>query len=80
MCTNAENAEGLRSARRKKVRVRENLAISNRAAIAMVPENWNYYHDLAELNPKIAVTNLKRAIELNPRNVSLRIELGDDAD
>jgi Flp pilus assembly protein TadD len=46
----------------------------------MVPMNWNYYLDLAELNPKIAVANLKRAIELNPRNVSLRIELGDYAD
>lgn len=50
------------------------------AAIALVPVNWNYYRDLAELNPKHAISPLRRAVELNPRNPTLRIELAEYAE
>lgn len=46
----------------------------------MVPANWAYYRDLAELNPQEAVAPLRRAVELNPRNAPLRIELGEYAE
>ena len=50
------------------------------AAIALVPGNWTYYRDLAELRPKDGVAPLRRAVELNPRNAPLRIELADYAE
>ena len=46
----------------------------------MVPGNWTYYRDLAEFKPDAAVTNLRKAIALNPLNSSLRIELGEFAE
>jgi len=59
---------------------RTNTDEAIRAAIALTPSNWKYYRDLAEFNPPQAILPLRHAIQLNPANSSLRIELGEYAE
>ena len=58
---------------------RDNTEGQVRVAIGLVPLNWNYYRDLAELEGMSApkkVAALRRAVGLNEGNPWLRMELG----